>query len=513
MVNEQNDTILLRGIGIGNWLLPEGYMWHFGENGDRPRKIEKIIEDLTSHEFSMKFWKEFRKNYITETDIKRMKELGFNSVRPALNARVFLTEGDTAKFIEENFALLDSLIFWCGKYNIYVVLDMHGAPGGQTGQNIDDSPKDEPELFMDPIFEKRLTSLWVKLAERYKDNPVVAGYDLLNEPLPERTGAAEKYKSQLLPMYKRLTAQIRKIDKKHMIILEGANWSNDWSVFNEFIADNVVYQFHYYCWNNPDNLNDISEFLRQRQMLNAPVWVGETGERNPSIYFATTQYFEKNNIGWAFWPWKKIDNRQVIYSVNAPEGYEKIIEYSRGGEKPTKELSEKVLAQLLENLKIGNCEFLEPISQSLLRRVPSKIYAVNYGHGGAGDSYYVKDSTNAAYYRKNEPVKIILLDETDKRKRASEQAILLSEGEWTRYFVDAEGGFSALVTINAKSSVKSSVLKVTVNQNTKEFSVSDTSWNILTLTDQYFIKGGNIINAEVTNGEMLILDFDVQRIP
>ena len=55
MVNEQNDSILLRGVGLGNWLLPEGYMWHFGENGDRPRKIEKIVEDLTSPGFSENF--------------------------------------------------------------------------------------------------------------------------------------------------------------------------------------------------------------------------------------------------------------------------------------------------------------------------------------------------------------------------------------------------------------------------------------------------------------------------
>ena len=351
MVNEQNDTILLRGVGLGNWLLPEGYMWHFGEAGDRPRKIEKIVEDLTSPEFNENFWKEFRLNYITEADIIKVKELGFNSVRPALNARVFMTEGDTAVFIDENFALLDSLVSWCEKHEIYVILDMHGAPGGQTGQNIDDSPNNEPELFMNPIFEHRLTRLWLKLVERYKDNPVVAGYDLLNEPLPENTGAAEKYKHLLEPMYKNLTARIREIDKKHMSILEGYNWSNNWSEFTEPFDDNLVYQFHYYCWNNPDHLNDISYFLKERERLNAPVWVGETGERNPAIYFATSQYFEKNNIGWSFWPWKKIDNRQVIYSVNAPEGYDKIIEFSRGGERLSKDSAEMIFTQLLENIK------------------------------------------------------------------------------------------------------------------------------------------------------------------
>ena len=74
-----------------------------------------------------------------------------------------MTEGDTAVFIEENFKWLDNLVSWCEKYGIYIVLDMHGAPGGQTGQNIDDSPNNLPELFMDPLFEKRLTRLWMKL--------------------------------------------------------------------------------------------------------------------------------------------------------------------------------------------------------------------------------------------------------------------------------------------------------------------------------------------------------------
>ena len=98
---------------------------------------------------------------------------------------------------------------------------MHGAPGGQTGTNIDDDANDQPELFMDTKYQDRLEKLWVKIAERYKDKAAVAGYDLLNEPLPERTGAAPKYKQLLEPLYKRLTQAIRKVDSRHMITLEG----------------------------------------------------------------------------------------------------------------------------------------------------------------------------------------------------------------------------------------------------------------------------------------------------
>ncbi len=512
MVNETNDTILLRGIGLGNWLLPEGYMWHFGEAGDRPRKIEKIVEDLTSPEFNQNFWKKFRKNYITEADIKRIKELGFNSVRPALNARVFMTEGDTAVFIEENFALLDSLIGWCDKHQLYVILDMHGAPGGQTGQNIDDSPNNEPELFMNPVFEHRLTRLWMKLVERYKDNPVVAGYDLLNEPLPENTGAAEKYKHLLVPMYKRLTEQIRTIDQKHMIILEGYNWSNNWSEFTEVFDDNVVHQFHYYCWSNPDHLNDISYFLQERERLGTPVWVGETGERNPVIYFGTTQYFEYNNVGWSFWPWKKINNRQVLYSVKEPEGYDKIVEYSKGGEKPSKELAEKVFTQLLENIKIENCDFLEHISQSILRQVPARVYAVNYGHEGAGFSFWVKDSINAEYYRTNEPVKTVLLPaDTTKRWQNQDIAILLNDEEGTLYNVFATNDFNAIVTLKVKANQPNSDFSFSVNGKVNQFSVPDTSWTELKVENAKFITGKNTLKTEVSDGSVSFLHFDVEK--
>jgi endoglucanase len=192
MVDEGGRKVLLQGVGLGNWMLPEGYMWRFMGQADRPRKIEKVVSDLIGPEKAARFWSEFRKNYITEADIARIADLGFNSVRPALNARLFLTEGDNAAYVEEGFQLLDQLVDWCGKHNVYVILDMHGAPGGQTGANIDDSPNDQPELFTDRKNQDRLVDLWVRIATRYKDKATVAGYDLLNEPLPQRTGAAAK---------------------------------------------------------------------------------------------------------------------------------------------------------------------------------------------------------------------------------------------------------------------------------------------------------------------------------
>jgi len=263
IVNESGKKVFLKGVGLGNWLLPEGYMWKFGGLGDRPRKIEKMVSDLIGKEKAAAFWKAFRQNYITEADIKRIAELGFNSVRPALNSRLFLTEGENPVYVEEGFQLMDSLVTWCKKYNLYVIIDMHGAPGGQTGANIDDSPNDIPELFIEKKYQDQLVDLWVKLAQKYKDEPVVAAYDLLNEPLPINTGSADKYKHLLEPLYKRITTAIRNVDQKHMITLEGFNWSNDWSLFTKPFDNNVFYQFHYYCLARPDNLNCLEQFFKK----------------------------------------------------------------------------------------------------------------------------------------------------------------------------------------------------------------------------------------------------------
>jgi hypothetical protein len=87
-VNEKGEKILLPGVGLGNWMQPEGYMWKFGAQGDRPRKIEKLVNDLLGPEKWRLFWSEFRKHDISETDIQRIAELGFNSIRPALNSRL-----------------------------------------------------------------------------------------------------------------------------------------------------------------------------------------------------------------------------------------------------------------------------------------------------------------------------------------------------------------------------------------------------------------------------------------
>jgi len=502
IINESGRKIFLKGVGLGNWLLPEGYMWKFGALGDRPRKIEKVVTDLIGKEKADRFWKAFRGNYITEADIKRIAELGFNSVRPALNSRLFLTEGEDPVYVEEGFQLLDSLITWCKKHRLYVIIDMHGAPGGQTGANIDDSPNDIPELFIEKKYQDQLVALWVKIADKYKNEPTIAAYDLLNEPLPKATGAAEKYKHLLIPLYKRLTAEIRKVDQRHMITLEGFDWSNDWSLFDKPFDNNVFYQFHYYCWARPDNLNSIDEYLKRRNELNTPIWVGETGEKGNAIYWATTQLFEANNIGFSFWPWKKMDTQNTPYSIKKPAGWDLIAEYTRNGAKPDASIAEKAFNELLDNIKISNCDYFEDVCNAILTRIPAKIEAENYGFSGFNRSYFVLDSANKSkFYRKNEPVQI-KLDSKDKEQFWSEQSIELQQSEWVVYNFKSLNRKKHQLTIRASAVVAPASLTIWINN--KKTVVNVIGKELLEqATGNYKLnKGGNKIKIQVKSGTL-----------
>jgi Cellulase (glycosyl hydrolase family 5) len=508
LVNERGETVLLRGVGLGNWMLPEGYMWRFGPGADRPRRIEKLVSDLLGSGPARRFWTEYRRRYITEADIQRISALGFNSVRPALNSRLFLSETGECTGREEGFVLLDHLVTWCKADGIYVILDMHGAPGGQTGQNIDDSANDQPELFMNPKYQQQLLSLWQMLARRYKDEPAIAGYDLLNEPLPERTGAAKAYKAQLEPLYKRITQAIREVDPHHLIILEGADWANEWSVFTKPFDPNTVYEFHYYCWDRPTVLKSVQRYLEYRSRFNAPIWAGETGEKDNAIYWATTQYFEANNIGWSFWPWKKMDARNAPCSFRPPADWDAVRAYSRGGAKPAPGLARKAFDALLENIRLENCVFYPDVVNAMLRRAPVRVEAENYGPGGLDQDYQVEQPDRLSrFYRLSEPVPVT---EKSAGRSQSERYITLKAGEWTAYHVRSQAAEDFELTLRARAMGGPAEAQLSLGGQQKHVVIPPEGWSELKLGSVPLNPGINRVQWLVNRGVVELDWFELQ---
>src|SRR5256885_15596906 len=129
IVDERGAPVLLRGVGIGNWLLPEGYMWRFADDtATSPRQIEAVVEGLIGADAAARFWQTFREDYFTEEDVKAIAGYGYNSIRIAINSRIVLDEAGS--FREDGFALVERAVQWCRDHELYVILDLHGAPGG-----------------------------------------------------------------------------------------------------------------------------------------------------------------------------------------------------------------------------------------------------------------------------------------------------------------------------------------------------------------------------------------------
>ena len=369
-----DNPILLRGMGLGGWLLPEGYMWRFYTKCDRPRRIEALIERLCGAEYAASFWEQYFASYITEADIAWIAAQGMNSVRLALNSRLlFKTAPDGAvTFRASALHLVDSCVAWCKRYGIYVMLDMHGAPGGQTGQNIDDCENDRPELFTSVEHQDALVEMWRLLALRYRDEPAVGGYDLLNEPLPN---IFRQYAPQLLPLYRRMIAAIREIDTKHLIILEGLHWATDVSVFDGMTraeaADNLLLQFHKY-WSAPDE-ESLAPFLQAAKRLNVPLWMGEGGENNLPWYTTVFPLYERLGIGWCFWTYKKMETPNSPVTFVQPDGWRKILDYLDGGAQPSRSAAMAAFDELLACIRSST--YHPELVDALLRRPPVRIPA------------------------------------------------------------------------------------------------------------------------------------------
>lgn len=181
IITPEGKPILLRGINLGNWLVPEGYMFKF-IHANSPQRINETFTQLLGPEETKKFWKQYRDNYITKEDIAYIKKLGLNSVRVPFNYRLFVSEDQETTIGGVGFEMLDRVIQWCKEENLYVILDMHCAPGGQTGDNIDDS-FGYPFLFESDEAQQLTIDIWKEIAKRYANKTIVIGYDFLNEPI------------------------------------------------------------------------------------------------------------------------------------------------------------------------------------------------------------------------------------------------------------------------------------------------------------------------------------------
>ena len=369
IIDTNGKNLLLKGINLGNWFVPEGYMFHFKKTNS-PRLIYDLFNVLLGEEEANKFWDSYRENYITKDDIHFIKSLGFNSVRIPFNFRLFVSGYPYRELKGEGYRFLDRVIKWCKEEGLYIILDMHCAPGGQTGDNIDDS-YGYPFLFESPESQQLTIDIWRKLAEIYKDENIIIGYDLLNEPIAHYFDA-EKLNPELEPLYKRITSAIREVDTNHIVFLGGAQWDTNFKIFSPPFDNKLVYTFHKY-WTDPTQ-DVIQDYIDFSEKYNVPIWLGESGENSNDWINSFRIILEKNNIGWCFWPYKKMDSERGVVSINEPDDFDLIIDFANNGSydyssirdnRPDVKKVRSALKQYLENCILKNCIINEDYIKAL----------------------------------------------------------------------------------------------------------------------------------------------------
>ncbi|MHB8130864.1 MAG: cellulase family glycosylhydrolase, partial [Mobilitalea sp.] len=256
-----------------------------------------------------------------------------------------------------------------------------------------------------------------KLAKRYCNRWIVGGYDLLNEPIAPQTAEGKNY-DYLLPkleqFYDESIAAIRNVDSMHMISIEGHHWATNTDLFHKRYDENMVIHFHRYaCLPQASVFNN---FLEVSDRLDAPLWMGETGENMNEWYTALYPLSVSLGIGYNLWPWKKMNRANSPYSITIPEEWDKIIAYSKGEMHPGYLKSKEILEKYLENMKLENCRYHPEVTQSVFRLPGCRVRGTDFdefpgkgisysGLRPIGNSFQYRDHTGMGIVEKSEPVK------------------------------------------------------------------------------------------------------------
>ena len=376
LVNPDGSKLYIVGTNLGNWLNPEGYMFGF-QRMNAPRQINDVFCHLVGPDKAAEFWKQFKDNYITQDDIHYIASTGANTIRLPFHYKLFTDEdymGLTKD--QDGFARIDSVVNWCRADNLYLILDMHDAPAGQTGDNIDDS-YGYPWLLESEPAQELFCSIWRNIADRYKDEPVILGYELINEPIATYFENQEELNSKLEPLHKKAVAAIREVDKNHVILIGAPQWNSNFEPLKDTDYDpQLMFTCHRY--GGPATPDAIRSYIDFRDKSNRPMYMGEIGHNTDEWQAEFVQTMKDNNIGYTFWPYKKC-NDSCMMGIEMPEEWEEVVKFAEGPHhtfaevreaKPDRAKAQVALDKFIEQCKQKNCKPQATYIASMGLKVP-----------------------------------------------------------------------------------------------------------------------------------------------
>lgn len=341
-VKADGSPIALKGVNLGNWLLPEFWMLGYPDTTDPKAVIDQCsLERVLDRRFGfaererlIRLW---RDNWITERDWDLIPQFGLNIVRLPLMWSVIEDEKRPFHLRPDAWHYLDKAIAEAEKRGLYVVLDLHGAVGAQ-GTEHHSGCAHQNQLWSNKTYQERTRWLWKQIAQRYKDRASVAAYDLLNEPWGS---TPEKLADLIRTMYK----DIRAIDTQHIILLPDHPKGGiaAYGKPSEHGMKNVVFQTHpypgFFGWGKPgmevhrdwlnclpkrqDGSGGVCDWVKRMEKVDAPLYLGEFqpwATLDPELGGQITRasFDRYAELGWASsaWAFKKFSSRGGKAPVN-----------------------------------------------------------------------------------------------------------------------------------------------------------------------------------------------------
>ncbi|KAJ3533118.1 hypothetical protein NM208_g8132 [Fusarium decemcellulare] len=330
-MGQNGDPIILRGTSLGGWLNMENFIT--GHPGTESSTRAAMLAVLGQEKYDY-FFDRFLYHFFTEDDAKFLQTLGINSLRLAFSYKHFEDDMNPRQLKDGGFKHLDRAIDICSSHGIYTILDMHTAPGCQNQDWHSDNHTSYAAFWDFKDHQDRTVWLWEALARRYKDNPWVTGYNLLNEP-------CDSQQTRVAAFYERCEKAIRKIDPNHLLLLDGNTFAMEWKGFTS-ILPNTVYAIHDYIkmgfpsgsrYKGTDEQKDKlrRQFERKCEFHiqhNVPIWNGEFGpvyesegpdaddinEERYRLLGEQIRIYEEAQICWSTWTYKDIGVQGMMYT-------------------------------------------------------------------------------------------------------------------------------------------------------------------------------------------------------
>ena len=329
LVDSAGTPVRLRGVGLGGWLNMENFITGYPAN---EAAMRAAVREVLGDDRAELFFDRLLTSFFGADDASLLADLGANCVRIPINYRHLESDDRPFEIIEQGFRHLDRVIGLLAERGIYSVIDLHALPGAQNQHWHSDNPTHIAAFWQHRHFQDRVVHLWEAVADRYRDNPWVAGYNPVNEP-------GDSGGRVVGPFYDRLVKAVRAVDPGHVLFLDGNTYSTDFSVFRE-VYENTVFVCHDYALagfahGGPYPGHTRGEWVDRAQLeksferrtvfqreTGTPLWVGEfgpvyTGEaeidrQRYQILRDQLEIFDSHEAGWSLWTYKDVGLQGLV---------------------------------------------------------------------------------------------------------------------------------------------------------------------------------------------------------